>query len=400
MDTKEKTPISLIKMASTYNMVIPQKVENKIRHICNKVWDVEWSGTLFYKYSGSFENKDLVITCEDIYVMDIGTSAYTEFDMSPDVIGYMAENPELLDCQIGLIHSHNHLTTFFSGTDTATLKAEGIDRNHFVSLIVNNRGDYTAAITRRVSVEQSVIEKASYNTFEDKEVNTSEEYTTSSVDVEYYMLNISIEGRNNIIDERLAEIKKSKPVATTSITQYKKPTDTTSTKTNFHYGNTYKKTYTAPTTQQKLPFESSFDEPVFIDYDFIDNKVPTVDSYKEVSFDKYAIKSLLIQLITGSIVIEADADFNLEKWVKNMTVVFDKRFGRTYSDLKSFTSWATSYIDYLCYYTEDPSLEELGISEDIKAAICARDLVKELSKLPSNEYIKIYIECLNQICND
>lgn len=104
METKEKTPISLIKMASTYNMIIPQKVENKIRHICNKVWDVEWSGTLFYKYSGSFENKDLVITCEDIYVMDIGTSAYTEFDMSPDVIGYMAENLELLDCQLGLIH--------------------------------------------------------------------------------------------------------------------------------------------------------------------------------------------------------------------------------------------------------------------------------------------------------
>lgn len=292
------------------------------------------------------------------------------------------------------------MSTFFSGTDTATLKAEGIDRNHFVSLIVNNRGDYTAAITRRVSVEQSVIEKASYNTFEDKEVNTSEEYTTSSVDVEYYMLNISIEGRNNIIDERLAEIKKSKPVATTSITQYKKPTDTTSTKTNFHYGNTYKNSYTAPTTQQKLPFESSLDESAFIDYDFIDNKIPTIESYKEISFDKYAIKSLLIQLITGSIVIEADADFNLEKWVKNMTVVFDKRFGRTYSDIKSFTSWAASYIDYLCYYTEDPSLEELGISEDIKAAICARDLVKELSKLPSNEYIKIYIECLNQICND
>ena len=36
--------------------------------------------------------------------MDIGTAAYTEFDMSPDVISYMADNPELLDCQMGLIH--------------------------------------------------------------------------------------------------------------------------------------------------------------------------------------------------------------------------------------------------------------------------------------------------------
>lgn len=82
--------------------------------------------------------------------MDIGTQAYTEFDMNPDVIAYMCENPELLDCQMGLIHSHNNMSTFFSETDTATLKEEGRDRNNFVSLIVNNAGTYTAAITRRV----------------------------------------------------------------------------------------------------------------------------------------------------------------------------------------------------------------------------------------------------------
>ena len=36
--------------------------------------------------------------------MDIGSQAYTEFDMSPDVIAYMTDHPELLDCQMGLIH--------------------------------------------------------------------------------------------------------------------------------------------------------------------------------------------------------------------------------------------------------------------------------------------------------
>ena len=50
------------------------------------------------------EEENLVITCKDIYVMDIGTSAYTEFDMSPDVISYMTDNTDLLDCQMGLIH--------------------------------------------------------------------------------------------------------------------------------------------------------------------------------------------------------------------------------------------------------------------------------------------------------
>ena len=37
--------------------------------------------------------------------------------------------------------------TFFSGTDLNTLQEEGSDMNNFLSLIVNNAGQYTAAIT-------------------------------------------------------------------------------------------------------------------------------------------------------------------------------------------------------------------------------------------------------------
>lgn len=92
---------------STYKLIIPIEVEKKIRHLCNKISSVEWSGTLFYNYNGSFEDNTLEIRCVDIFPMDIGSSSYTEFDMSPDVIAYMTEHPELLDCQIGLIHSHN-----------------------------------------------------------------------------------------------------------------------------------------------------------------------------------------------------------------------------------------------------------------------------------------------------
>ena len=42
------------------------------------------------------------------------------------------------------------MPTFFSGTDVDTLRKEGFDRNCFVSLIVNNAGEYSAAITRKV----------------------------------------------------------------------------------------------------------------------------------------------------------------------------------------------------------------------------------------------------------
>ena len=85
-------------------MIIPTKVEEKIRYLLRKFPSTEWSGVLFTKYSGSFENNNLVITCEDIYPMDLGDSTFTDFAMSADVTAYMADNIELFDCDLQLVH--------------------------------------------------------------------------------------------------------------------------------------------------------------------------------------------------------------------------------------------------------------------------------------------------------
>lgn len=107
---QEKPQIPLVKGSTSYKLIIPNSVERKIRFLCERVWDTEWSGVLFYTYTGNFEDNSMVVTCKDIFPMDIGTTTYTEFNMSPDVISYMAENPELLDCKTGLIHSHNNMS--------------------------------------------------------------------------------------------------------------------------------------------------------------------------------------------------------------------------------------------------------------------------------------------------
>ena len=77
-------------------MIIPVEVERKIRWMCQHISTIEWSGTLFYELEGKYEDDTLVIKCLDFFPMDIGSVAYTEFDMSPDVIGYMTDNPKLL----------------------------------------------------------------------------------------------------------------------------------------------------------------------------------------------------------------------------------------------------------------------------------------------------------------
>lgn len=115
MEGNKEKKLELVHQQSIYKMVIPQEVEKKIRLLCREIHNVEWSGVLFYKVSGSFEDKSLTITCVDLFQMDEGTGGYTEYDMSPDVMGYMTDHPELLDAGVyqGLIHSHNNMSKEF-----------------------------------------------------------------------------------------------------------------------------------------------------------------------------------------------------------------------------------------------------------------------------------------------
>lgn len=388
--------ISLVQKSGTYNykLIIPAEVERKIRFACQKVWSTEWSGTLFFTHEGSFENNDLVIRCVDIYIMDIGTQAYTEFDMSPDVIAYMCENPELLDCQMGLIHSHNNMSTFFSGTDTATLREEGIDRNNFVSLIVNNAGTYTAAITRRVKSKQ-VKESVSYEFFGDGEKHDTKEYVSSADEIEWFYLKIEKEGENYSFPDmaaRLEEIKQAKAEraekAQTPVYQggYK-PVIANSYGTKAGPANLVKKEADKPKVVQPTLFDNADDLPFEEGYD-----IP----YGHVSFDKVTLKSLVLQLITGSIIISNDSKIDITKWAKSMPTLYEKRFGKGKVGMDNFKIWAETYTEYLTWYITDEKLEELGFDETEICAICAHDMIEELTKLPENDYIKGYIDALQK----
>ena len=121
METTIQKPklLELEKKSSSYKLLVSPELEKKIRYYLDRFPSIEYSGTLFYTVSGSFETNDLVINAFDFLLQDIGTGAYTEFNQSPDVIGYMVEHPELLDETVyqGLMHSHHNMGAFFSGTD-------------------------------------------------------------------------------------------------------------------------------------------------------------------------------------------------------------------------------------------------------------------------------------------
>lgn len=388
--------ISLVQKSGTYNykLIIPAKVERKIRFTCQKVWNTEWSGTLFFTHEGSFENNDLVIRCVDIYIMDIGTQAYTEFDMNPDVIAYMCENPELLDCQMGLIHSHNNMSTFFSGTDTDTLKEEGRDRNNFVSLIVNNAGSYTAAITRRIKSKQ-VMESVSYEFFGDGEKQDTKKYVSDADEIEWFYLKIEKEGENysfpdmaaRLEEIRQAKAEKAKKVQTPVYQGGYKPVIANSYGTKAGPANLVNKEDSKP----KVVQPSLFGDTGYLPFDD-DYSLP----YSQVTFDKVTLKSLVLQLITGSIIISNDSKINISKWARSMPALYEKRFGKGEEGMKNFKMWADTYTEYLTWYATDEKLEELGFDETEICAICAHDMIEELTKLPENDYIKGYIDALQK----
>lgn len=376
---EQKKMPSLEKHTDIYKLVIPADVENKIRYLCNKISQVEWSGTLFYTYSGSFEEGTLEIRCVDIFPMDIGSQAYTEFDMSPDVIAYMTDHPELLNCQMGLIHSHNNMATFFSGTDTATLREEGNDRNHFVSLIVNNAGTYTAAVTRKFTEKKVINSTFVYRTFEDIEKTDTRTVEVEEETIVYNMLDIVKEGEITEpfleISERLEAIKKSKA-------------EMAATKASFS---------TIP-YHDRLPFtlpiyqgnskevsriarqDSLFDE------EFMESEPPRrverITDPNELAIDASVVKSITLQLITGSIAIADASKIDPVKWTGQMAKLFDKRFKE---DMNIFHFWAETMVEFVVTNfipDEFTSFEDEYISELCQA------VYRTLDKLPQNKYIK------------
>lgn len=375
---QKKMP-SLEKHTNIYKLVIPADVENKIRYLCNKISQVEWSGTLFYTYSGSFEEGTLEIRCVDIFPMDIGSQTYTEFDMSPDVVAYMTDHPELLNCQMGLIHSHNNMATFFSGTDTATLREEGNDRNHFVSLIVNNAGTYTAAITRKITEKKVISSTFIYRTFDDIEKTGTRTVEVEEEAIVYNMLNIVKEGEVTEpfleINERLEVIKKNK----TKVAAARAPFSTIP----YYDGLPF-----APPVYQGNSKEVSriARQGSLFDEDFMESEPPRrverITDPNELAIDASVVKSITLQLITGSIAIADASKIDPVKWTGQMTKLFDKRFKE---DMNIFHFWAETMVEFVV--TNFIPEEFASFEDDYISELC-QAVYRTLDKLPQNKYIK------------
>lgn len=288
----------------------------------------------------------------------------------------------------------DNIMTFFSGTDTDTLKEEGRDRNNFVSLIVNNVGSYTAAITRRIKSKQ-VVESVSYEFFGDGEKQDTKEYVSDADEIEWFYLKIEKEDENYSFPNmaaRLEEIKqakaeKAKKAQAPVYPSGYKPVIANSCSAKVGPANFVKKGTDGSEIFQPTLFDN-MDDLLFDD----NYSLPC----GQVTLDKVTLKSLVLQLITGSIIISNDSKIDITKWAKSMPALYEKRFGKGEEGMRNFKIWADTYAEYLTWYVADEKLEELGFDETEICAICAHDMIEELTKLPENDYIKGYIDALQK----
>lgn len=383
--------LDLVKSALSYKINIPLYVEKKIRILCREIHNIEWSGILFYRVNGSFEDGTLEVDCVDIYQMDEGSTGYTEFDMSADVMNYMVEHPELISEDIfqGLIHSHNNMSTFFSGTDTGTLLAEGSDVNHFVSLIVNNAGVYTAGITRRVSVVQKVSEEYTYPSWKDSEKSGTREFTATKTYVQWFNLVVN---KDDVVKEdeseilnRIKEVRKlkaSKPKYYSKLGSEDLPK---ATPVVVKPTNVIPTTPTTPKKEDK-PKNTEITPSLFE----LDEEEYDVN-YNLYHYSDDTIISIVKQLITLSLVLPNSDAIDAKEWAKNMDEIFDARFG----DVVEFETVAVNIVDYLLNYTEEEeAFNHLTPRESV--AVLANEVKGALAELPENKYIN----SLMSICDD
>ena len=401
--TTVKTTLRQLGAENQHLLIIPESVEKTIRTLCALSPTNEWSGILFYTFEGSFETS-LTLTCKDILPLHQGSSVYTEFNTSnPKIARYMFDN-DLLRCCIGLVHSHGTMKTFFSGTDTNTLLQEGSDTNSFLSLIVNNAGEYTAAITRKVTSEiEEYVERHSkkhYNVFNtDEKVELSDsrsDYTRNFEDIEVEYVYLNIQKPDNIFADSAVSMFYDVMIAT-KIAEPKK--------VDVMDWNTPVKAQKAPKQLSLFPKE---DDDMIIPSKKLNAILEEEDySIEEIAalinWDSKQYCLLLERMFTGTPLIKAQKYNTVKEELQYLKTTIVPKYAEIFENQKDFTEWVKMTTDYFLYepmhvgwitpYIESTAGDAAYILFD-ETSIVAYKTAEFLKPFASNRYIQIFVEIL------
>lgn len=266
------------------------------------------------------------------------------------------------------------MSTFFSGTDLGTLQEEGSDMNNFLSLIVNNAGQYTAAITRKVKHIPHVTEVLEYEFFGEETINIgNDEYDAiESYEIEYFFLNIEKPTVNigyTDLFNRIEEISKDKTkIANIS----REPRANLIVEPTLKATPLYKEANIS-FSKTNTAVQAGVDTDESIDY----------NKYK---FNETDLNNIVKQLLIGSPIFTPK---DLNEWVQKMPTVFSKRFGEGQKGLENYRAFIGYFVEFLVTEAFDDNLAEEGYLEDSQMAICAYGVLQKLHTFKTNSFIEV-----------
>lgn len=127
----------------------------KLNYINSQISNTEWMGYLFYKINGDLNTQ---LELEAIDILPIAKGEPSEVGMSNEsikkVMMYTLDN-ELEDCGRAILHSHHNMNTSFSHTDTTQLLEWSKGKPYFLSVVVNNKLEFTAKICIEITIKGS-----------------------------------------------------------------------------------------------------------------------------------------------------------------------------------------------------------------------------------------------------
>ena len=99
--------------------------------------------------------------------MDIGSGAYTEYDLDKSLMSYMMKkNLDLgVNCFMGHVHSHHNMKVYFSVTDEDELCINAPQHNAYLSIIVNNASEVVGKIAQVIEAKSHTKRNSSFAKF-------------------------------------------------------------------------------------------------------------------------------------------------------------------------------------------------------------------------------------------
>lgn len=165
----KKVKLPELALSNKPKLIVSKEIQLQVLQNHSKLpKDTEWSGTLIFReIEGSLNQPDkFILKAEAMWLQDIGTHSFTSFEPDPmDVIDMIDQFPGLDDgteekshsLKRGLIHTHHHMSTFFSGEDQEELHDNAGSFVYYLSFIVNYQGTWCARIATEITEEATTL---------------------------------------------------------------------------------------------------------------------------------------------------------------------------------------------------------------------------------------------------